>query len=64
MNACRLDEAVFMERIGETSAALPDLLSDEVRRARAVGLKHPVLDRLATVLTARAQTIEHLVTGG
>lgn len=60
----RLDEAALIARIGEMAAALPDLLSDEVRRARGVGLNHPVLDRLTDVLTARAQTIEHLVAGG
>ena len=61
---CRLDEAALIARIGEMAAALPDLLSDEVRRARAVGLDHPVLDRMTEVLTARAQKIERLVAGG
>ena len=62
--ACRLNEAALIARIGVMAASLPDLLSDEVRRARAVGLNHPVLDRMMEVLTARAQTIEHLVAGG
>ena len=62
--ACRLDEATLIARIGEMAAALPDLLSDEVRRAQATGLDHPVLGRMMEVLTARAQTIEHLVAGG
>ena len=61
---CRLNEAALVARIGEMAAALPDLLADEIRRARTIGLNHPVLDRMATVLTARAQTIERLVTGG
>ena len=61
---CRLNEADLIARIGELAAALPDLLADEIRRARAIGLNHPVLDRMATVLTARAQKIERAVTGG
>ena len=61
---CRMDDAALISRIAEMAATLPDLLSDEIRRARAVGLVHPVLDRMMEALTARAQTIERLVADG
>ena len=61
---CRLDGDALIVRIAEMAAALPDLLSDEVRRARAIGLNHPVLDRMTEVLTARARRIEPLAAGG
>jgi serine/threonine-protein kinase HipA len=51
----RLDAAALMGRIAEMAAALPDLLSDEVRRARATGLGHTVLDRMMDVLAVRAR---------
>lgn len=56
----RLDEAALIDRIVEMSASLPDLLSDEARRARATGLDHPVLARMTDVLAARAMVCRRL----
>jgi hypothetical protein len=57
----RLDEAALVERIIEMAVALPDLASDEVRRARATGLDHAVLDRMTDVLATRARRCAHLM---
>ncbi|HEY1934625.1 MAG TPA: hypothetical protein VGG99_21670 [Acetobacteraceae bacterium] len=59
----RLDEAGLTERIVEMAIALPDLASDEVRRARATGLDHAVLDRMTDVLAERARRCARLMGG-
>jgi serine/threonine-protein kinase HipA len=59
--AARLDEGVLLRRISEMATTLPDLLSDEMRRARAVGLRHEVLDRMMGALTERARRCARLV---
>jgi serine/threonine-protein kinase HipA len=51
----KLDEAALTARIIEMAATLPDLVSDEVRRAREAGLNHPVLQRMTDVLAERAR---------
>lgn len=60
---CRLDADTLVARIGEMAGALPDLLSDEVRRARSTGLNHPVIGRMMEVLTARAHRCQRLALG-
>lgn len=59
----RLDEHALFQRISEMADALPDRLSDEIRRARAAGLNHKVLDRMMQVLTDRARSCSRLVAG-
>lgn len=56
-----MDETNLLERIAEMAATLPDLLSDELRRARATGLGHPVLARMLDVLAARARDCARVV---
>jgi serine/threonine-protein kinase HipA len=44
-----------MERVRRMSGAIPDLSRDVLERTRAEGLDHPVLGRLATALSRRAE---------
>ncbi len=53
----RTDEAAIIDRIRVMAAALPDQLADEIRKLSGSSLSHPVVDRLATVLPARAVRI-------
>lgn len=57
----RLDQQAMVQRILEMAMALPELLSDEVRRARALGLHHAVLDAMLDVLSRHAQSCARLV---
>jgi len=59
----RLNEAALIGRISEMAAALPDHLSGELRRAHAIGLRHPVLVRLRDALTERARLCARLIEG-
>jgi serine/threonine-protein kinase HipA len=59
----RLNEAALISRIDEMATALPDHLSDELRRAHAIGLRHPVLVRLRDALTERARLCARLIEG-
>ncbi len=50
----KLDPEHVRIRVLDLSDALPDQLADVVRRARAEGLRHPILSTLASTLKARA----------
>ena len=62
--ACRMDSDALIARIAEMAAALPDLLADEIRRAEATGLDHPIMGTMMQVLATRARRCERLATGG
>ncbi len=53
----RRDEAALIDRIRSMAAALPDQLADEIRKLHDTRVSHPVIDRLATVLPARARRV-------
>ena len=53
----RTDADVLVDRARAMAAELPDRLADEIRRLRATGLSHRVIDTLADVLPHRAARI-------
>jgi serine/threonine-protein kinase HipA len=50
----RIDPGALIERVREMALELPDRLADEVTKLHDARLSHPVIDRLAGVLAARA----------
>jgi serine/threonine-protein kinase HipA len=57
----RLDPARVRDRVRELAAAVPDAAEAVRRRARESGLRHPIVSRLAEVLTKRAKQCGSLV---
>jgi serine/threonine-protein kinase HipA len=58
----RLDVDAVIGRLGIMADALPDAVTEAVRRTRKEGLRHPVIDRLATRLIQRARECKRLLT--
>ncbi len=53
----RVDPDALTERARAMAAELPDRVAGEVKRLRDVRLSHPVIDRLADALAARARQV-------
>lgn len=53
----RLDEDALLQRIREFARTLPDALSNIGATAKAEGLDHPLIERLAASLTERAKRL-------
>jgi serine/threonine-protein kinase HipA len=51
----RLDGDALLQRIQEFARTLPDALADICVTAKAEGLDHPLIERLAAALTERAK---------
>jgi serine/threonine-protein kinase HipA len=59
----RLDADRLVTRIGYLAGALPDALTDVCRTAEGDGIDHPLVERLASALRARAQRCSKSIQG-
>lgn len=59
----KTDSEPFVQRISEMAAALPDALPTIRQAAEADGLDHPLIERLSTMLTERAQRCVQMLQG-
>jgi len=61
--ALRIDEDQITAQIDQLAAGIPDYAADIRRTAKQAGLQHPIIDRLAESLTARATRCRNLMKG-
>ena len=59
----KTDSEPFVQRISAMAAALPDALPTIRRAAETDGLGHPLIERLSTMLTERAQRCVQMLQG-
>ena len=59
----KMDSEPFVQRISAMAAALPDALPTIRQAAEADGLGHPLIERLSTMLTERAQRCVQVLQG-
>lgn len=60
----RIHEDQVFDQIDRLASSIPDYAADIRNNARYAGLQHPIIDRLAAVLTARAVRCRSLLKGG
>jgi len=59
----RLGKNSLLARVGDVARRIPAATSSLREKARQDGLEHPIVDRLANELTARARRFEHITDG-
>lgn len=60
----KLPSEQIIAQVDHLAAGVPDYAADVARKAKEEGLVHPVIDRLANVLTNRAKACRTMVKGG